>query len=213
MTLTTITPERKLPQNIWCIGRNYAEHAHELGNAVPSVPLIFAKAVGCLTWANEVSLPAFLEEVHHELEIVLRFSDRLEPGTFCFNGMALGLDLTDRQAQSHLKTQGQPWELAKSFINAAPISDFIPVQPEEFAKLSLKLEVNQSPRQKGEVSQMIFSAPQIAQYLLARFPVKPGDYLMTGTPSGVAALRRGDRAQGSLSLGTNVLLQHTWKIV
>lgn len=200
------------PQNIWCIGRNYAEHAHELGNSVPTTPLIFAKAVGCITHMTEVALPAHLEEVHHELELVLRFAAPLNPGTFCFDGVAIGLDLTDRKAQTQLKNQGQPWELAKSFINAAPLSDFLPIQESDFAQLSLKLQVNGEIRQTGAVSQMIFSAVDIAKYVLARFPVRPGDYLFTGTPAGVGPLRRGDTAVGHLLQGVETKLRQPWKI-
>ena len=201
------------PQNVWCIGRNYAEHAQELGNTVPTTPLIFSKTVGCLTTATDIALPAHLDEVHHELELVLRFKAPLKPGTFCFDGVALGLDLTDRKAQTLLKNQGQPWELAKSFINAAPISHFIPVTEADFGQLGLQLQVNQNLRQTGVVSQMIFSATEIAKYILARFPVSPGDYLFTGTPAGVGPLRRGDTAIAIMRKGSETLLQHTWKIV
>ncbi len=211
----------KSPQNIWCIGRNYAEHAKELGNPVTTVPLIFLKAVGCLSDSTNIVLPKDLEEVHHELELVLRFSSDLKPGNFCFDGLALGLDLTNRKAQSELKAQGHPWELAKSFINAAPISPFFPVQHQEFQNFSFQLKVNQKTVQTGRTDHMLFTPIQIAQYLLQHFPVQPGDYLFTGTPAGVGPLRRGDdleavllmTSQEGTELDSEILIQRKWKMI
>jgi 2-keto-4-pentenoate hydratase/2-oxohepta-3-ene-1,7-dioic acid hydratase in catechol pathway len=177
-------------RNIWAIGRNYAEHAKELGNEVPSEPLIFLKA-GSTAVINtaEFAIPSWAQNVHHEVELALKFNTQLK-----IDKAAVALDLTERTLQQKLKAKGSPWTLAKSFINSCPLSDFFEVSSlNELKKLNIYLTVNGELRQKGNTSQMIFSLEQQLEYLLAHFPVCPGDVLLTGTPSGVAALTRGDQ--------------------
>lgn len=204
-----------LPKNIWCIGRNYSEHAKELGNAVPTKPMIFLKSVSCLTHAAEIILPSYLSEAHHELELVLKFTDP-KAGGFCFDQVALGLDLTDRIAQTQLKSQGHPWELAKSFQNAAPLTGFIPTDAAAFERLTFELHVNGEVRQQGSPGNMIFPPVEIARYLLQHFPVQKGDYLFTGTPAGVGPLHRGDAVKALLRRPaeerSGILIQQSWKI-
>lgn len=181
-------------RNIWAIGRNYAEHAKELGNEVPSEPLIFLKAGSSATFGDTIQLPTWAIDVHHEVELALRFDDRLQ-----ISSAAVALDLTERHFQSLLKAKGSPWTLAKSFTGACPISEFFPVASlEELQSLEITLHVNDQLRQKGNTRQMIFSLRQQVDYILAHFPVCPGDVLLTGTPSGVAALHRGDRLRAEL---------------
>ncbi len=214
------------PQNIWCIGRNYAEHAKELGNAVPIAPIIFLKAVGCLNTvqnpdsnlSRDIELPPHLDEVHHELELVLRFaSSPLHDNPFCFDAVAIGLDLTDRKTQTQLKSQGHPWELAKSFSNAAPISEFIPVKQQDFQNFYFELSVNGQLRQAGSPTQMIFPPDAIAKHLYQYFPVQAGDYLFTGTPAGVGPIKRGDHLVGRLrkdhKSDSEILIQTLWKMI
>lgn len=215
------------PQNIWCIGRNYAEHAKELGNAIPTAPMIFSKAVGCLVKSKplsdkssvaEIRLPAHLTEIHHEMELILRFAHPTPDGnSFCFDAVAIGLDLTDRKTQAQLKSQGHPWELAKSFSNAAPISPFIPVKQQDFQNFYFEFAVNGDVRQRGSPQQMLFSPTAIAQYLFQYFPVQAGDYLFTGTPAGVGPLKRGDHFVGSLRKDqkpdSEILIQTSWTMI
>jgi 2-keto-4-pentenoate hydratase/2-oxohepta-3-ene-1,7-dioic acid hydratase in catechol pathway len=181
-------------RNIWAIGRNYAEHAKELGNEVPSEPLIFLKAGSSATFGDTIQLPTWAIDVHHEVELALRFDERLQ-----VSSAAVALDLTERHFQSLLKAKGSPWTLAKSFTGSCPISEFFPVGSlEELQSLEITLHVNDQLRQKGNTRQMIFSLRQQVDYVLAHFPVCPGDVLLTGTPSGVAALHRGDRLRAEL---------------
>lgn len=181
-------------RNIWAIGRNYAEHAKELGNEVPTEPLIFLKAGSSATFSNTIELPKWTKDVHHEVELALCFNDQLK-----ISSAALALDLTERHFQNQLKAKGSPWTLAKSFTGSCPVSDFFAVASlDELLALDITLHVNGELRQKGNTSQMIFSLRQQIDYVLAHFPVCPGDLLLTGTPSGVAAIRSGDHLKGEL---------------
>lgn len=175
-------------RNIWAIGRNYADHAKELGNEIPSEPLIFLKAGSCVVQTTEVVLPAWTVEVHHEVELALQFDERLE-----VHKAAVALDLTERHFQNQLKAKGSPWTLAKSFTGACPLSSFFAVDTiSELKNLDILLSVNGQLRQKGNTSQMIFSIDQQLEYIKEHFPVCPGDLLLTGTPAGVGPLQRGD---------------------
>lgn len=176
-------------QNIWAVGRNYAEHAKELGNEVPSKPLIFLKAGSTSTIAaHELHLPSWTSELHHEIELALQFDENLQIDEAC-----IALDLTDREMQNQLKAKGQPWTLAKSFKGACPLSAFFPVNDlEDLSNLDLILKVNNETRQKGNTSQMIFKMEDLANFVRHHFPVAPGDLLLTGTPAGVGPLRKGD---------------------
>lgn len=190
-------------KNIWCVARNYPEHARELGNPIPSEPLFFLKAGSCLVLPGEpIRLPAFSSQVEYELEIAFQFNSRLEVERAC-----LALDLTARDLQKQAKTAGQPWTLAKSFKGACPIGPFF------FASLDLdaifELHVNGQLRQRGHTRQMLFSPPQLAAFLKAHFPVSPGDLLLTGTPAGVSKASAGDRLEASIPN----LYQASWTVL
>src|SRR5688572_19799974 len=109
-------------RNIWAVGRNYAEHAKELGNKAPLEPLIFLKAGSSAFFGAEISLPPWTQEVHHEIEMALQFGEDLNLISY-----GLALDLTERKIQNQLKANGHPWTLAKSFSNACPISRFVAI--------------------------------------------------------------------------------------
>lgn len=191
--------------NVWCVGRNYAEHAKELGNEVPSEPLIFLKAGSAVVHGAEIVLPAWAEDVHHELEIALRFGTDLR-----FDATALALDLTERAAQSRLKAKGQPWTLAKSFRGSCPMSAAIPFVP---GPLRLRLDIDGELRQSGSDEQMIFSPEALREFVLARFPVEPGDWLLTGTPAGVGPIRPGQVLDAVLEDGSGRrLLRQSWQV-
>lgn len=191
------------PNQFWCVGRNYSEHAKELGNAVPDKPLIFLKSGASLQQGSEISFPSYCQDIHHELEIVVLLGKDLKPTHW-----TLGLDLTERTIQSELKKQGQPWELAKTFKGAAVLG---PWQPLESAKnlesMEFRLDVNGTSRQVGHTRDMIFSFPVLMEYLTARFPVSEGDAVFTGTPSGVGPLKSGDKlvaSSGQLTVNWSV---------
>jgi 2-keto-4-pentenoate hydratase/2-oxohepta-3-ene-1,7-dioic acid hydratase in catechol pathway len=193
-------------RNIWAIGRNYAEHAKELGHEIPTEPLIFLKA-GSTAVINttEFALPSWAQDVHHEIELALKFNGQLN-----IDKATVALDLTERTLQQKLKAKGSPWTLAKSFTNACPLGEFFNVHSlKDLKKLDISLTVNGELRQKGNTSQMIFSLEQQLEYLLAHFPVCPGDVLLTGTPAGVAALKHGDQLIAEISGKT----RKQWKVI
>ncbi len=175
-------------RNIWAIGRNYADHAKEMGASQPlSEPMIFLKA-GSTAVRNggEIHLPDWSKEIHHEVEIAYRLGADLKPDAF-----TLALDLTARDLQTKLKNAGHPWSLAKSFRDSCPLGDWAPMHPAG-QHLEFFLEVNGQRRQQGSTAQMIFSLAQICEYLQPRFPLCEGDVILTGTPAGVAQMFAGD---------------------
>lgn len=185
--------------SIWAVGRNYADHAKELGNTVPqpaSEPMIFLKAGSCsVETGREIRLPSWSNDVHHELEIAVRFGDDLQ-----FSHFAAALDLTARDVQARLKAQGSPWTLAKSFTDSCPLGKPVAMTTlkSDFESLEFELIVNHERRQLGHTRDMIFKLPQLNAYVRERFPVRPGDWLLTGTPAGVSALRSGDVLEASI---------------
>lgn len=194
-------------QNIWAIGRNYAEHAQELGNKVPSQPLVFLKAGSShIHSQEEIHLPPFSQDIHHEVELGLRFDNSLNIFEVC-----VALDLTARDIQNELKTKGSPWTLAKSFKDSCPIGNFASLSNiEDLQKMELRLSINGELKQHGFTKDMIFNSVTLVEYVKARFPVVGGDLLLTGTPSGVGPIRSGDRLVAELLLDGKVLSRGEW---
>lgn len=191
------------PNQFWCVGRNFSDHAAELGNPVPEKPLIFLKSGGCLQTTAELSFPTFCDEVHHEIEIVLLLGENLIPTHW-----TLGLDLTERKIQNELKQMGQPWELCKSFTGAAALGPWQEVTDlSKLENLEFTLSINGLQKQRGLASDMIFKFDKLIQYLNEHFPLAPGDAIFTGSPSGVGPLRSKD----SLKATADSLIIH-WKI-
>lgn len=191
-------------QNIWAVGRNYAEHAKELGNEIPTEPMIFLKAGSTASLASkDLHLPAWDSEIHHEVELALQFDENLQIDEAC-----IALDLTDRKKQNELKAKGHPWTLAKSFKDSCPLSNFFPVNDlEELKNLEITLKINNEIRQKGNTNQMIFKIEDLINFVKKHFPVMPGDLLLTGTPSGVGPIKKGDILEAELK----TKMMHTWK--
>lgn len=188
-----------LSGNIYCVGRNYADHAKELKNELPREPLIFLKAPAALRPLAEGPLAFSAETFHHEVELVLlvgryvALGARSEATAGVIAAIGLGLDLTRREVQDELKKKGLPWTLAKSFAGSAllhPLRALDPKIPLEGIEFSL--DVNGEPRQLGRSQDMIFSFATILQYLVGLHPLYPGDLIYTGTPAGVGPLRKGD---------------------
>lgn len=192
-------------RNVFCVGRNYRDHAIELGNDVPTAPLLFGKWTHALQpCSGALALPAGRTNIHHELEIVLFLTKPYVAGddwrTFV-GGIALGLDLTDRDAQNRLKAAGQPWEYAKSFPQSAVVTDFYRVQDWEAAQsCNFSLTILSEPSgggdertvQSGRATEMLFPFERLIEYVGTTFGFGSGDMLYTGTPAGVGPLRRGD---------------------
>ncbi|MCB0412277.1 MAG: fumarylacetoacetate hydrolase family protein [Bdellovibrionales bacterium] len=176
-------------RNIWAVGRNYADHAKELNNPLPKEPLFFLKAGSSAQEGSVLKFPTTLGELHHEVELALRFNDKLQFSHYC-----VALDLTDRTAQNEAKKQGLPWTRAKSFKGACVLSPWQEFQNQEsFWHQQLRLSVNGEIRQMSLLTEMIFRPPELRLKLLEMYPVEPGDVLLTGTPAGVGPLKKGDQ--------------------
>jgi fumarylpyruvate hydrolase len=193
-------------RRIYCIGRNYAEHAREMGADVERAqPMFFMKpADAVVTDGANVPYPSATGDLHHEVEMVvaLREGGRdipAERALDCVYGYGVGLDLTRRDLQAAAKAKAHPWDAAKGFDASAPVSAIHPVDvvghPRE---LPLSLEVNGIVRQHASTGDMIFDVAAIIHELSKLWRLAPGDLVFTGTPAGVAALARGDRFRATL---------------
>lgn len=190
---------------IIAIGRNYAEHAHELNNPVPSVPVIFMKPETALLKDNKPFYhPEFSTDIHHEIEIVLKISKEgkhIEPrfASTYYDEIGLGVDFTARDIQQKHKEKGLPWELAKAFDNSAPISKFIPKTGfPDMMNLDFSLEKNGTLVQQGNTRDLLFSFESIITFVSKYISLKKGDLIFTGTPKGVGKVEIGDRLTGFL---------------
>jgi len=187
---------------ILCVGRNYSEHAKELGNAVPENPVIFSKPDTALLKNNEpFYLPSFSNDVHHEVELVIKINKvgkkiQEKFARNYFSEIGLGIDFTARDMQSELKAKGLPWELAKAFDGSAPIGNFINMENMDLKNIDFSLQKNGQIVQKGNTAQMIFSFEQIVSFVSQYFTLKVGDLIYTGTPAGVSQVNIGDKLEG-----------------
>jgi len=188
---------------IFCIGRNYAAHAAEMGSKVPSEPLIFMKPPSAILANNKpLYYPEFTNDLHYEGELVFRICKNgkhvaPEFAASYIDAVAFGIDFTARDLQSKFKEKGQPWELAKGFDNSAALSSFIPI--EEFGRtkdISFTLHKNGNQVQEGSTAQMIFDIPSIITYVSKFIKVQSGDYIFSGTPVGVGPVQIGDKLTG-----------------
>lgn len=197
--IITTTGQKFIIGKIVCLARNYAEHARELGNETPPAPVIFMKPASSVIGDGEsVRIPSYSQECHYEVELALLI------GKTCNNvsvqdamgyvaGYGVAIDMTLRDVQGQLKTKGLPWEIAKGFDTACPLSDFVPATTVSIPhNLNLKLSVNGKLRQDGSTSEMIHSIPQIIAYISGIFTLGAGDIILTGTPAGVGQVRAGD---------------------
>jgi 2-keto-4-pentenoate hydratase/2-oxohepta-3-ene-1,7-dioic acid hydratase in catechol pathway len=186
------------PGKIICVGRNYAEHAHELGNAIPEEPLLFMKPTTALTPIfTGVSVPTAAGACHVETEISLLIGERITAQTgdvlAAIAGVGIALDLTLRDLQSKLKQAGHPWEKAKAFDGSCPTSAFVDAtRVADWQTLTLELERNGQRQQYGNSAQMLFGIEALLAYIARWFTLLPGDMVLTGTPAGVCALAGGD---------------------
>jgi acylpyruvate hydrolase len=190
---------------IIAIGRNYAEHAKELNNPVPTVPVIFMKPDTALLKDNKPFYhPDFSQDIHHEIEIVLKVSkegkhinEKFAAGYF--DEIALGIDFTARDIQQRHKEKGLPWELAKGFDGSAPVSNFVPKsQFADIYNLNFNLDVNGEAKQVGNTKDLLFSFERIIAFVSQYITLKKGDLIFTGTPQGVAKVSINDRLEGYL---------------
>ncbi len=185
---------------IICIGRNYANHAKELGNAVPKEPVFFCKPdTAILPKKNPFVYPSFSKDIHHEVEIVIRINrlgkhiDEKFAHKY-YDEIGIGVDFTARDIQQQQKEKGLPWEKAKAFDGSAPISNFYKISDfEDINKLNFSLQINGETKQAGNTKDMMFNINQIIAYVSQYFTLKIGDLIFTGTPEGVGPIAINDK--------------------
>jgi 2-keto-4-pentenoate hydratase/2-oxohepta-3-ene-1,7-dioic acid hydratase in catechol pathway len=190
---------------IICIGRNYIEHARELNNPVPEVPVFFMKPDSALLINNKPFFyPSFSNQIHYEAEIVLKISKLGKNIAVSFahryyDSITVGIDFTARDLQEKCKKAGHPWEIAKAFDQSAVINDFISLDavPDKSA-IHFRLDINGKTVQNGNTHDMIFSFDQIISYVSTFITLKTGDLIFTGTPAGVGPVMKDDHLSASL---------------
>lgn len=190
---------------IYCVGRNFAEHAREMGATIErDTPVFFTKPAGAVMTGPQVPYPPGTQDLHHEVELVValgRDADGVvdaSAATALIHGYAVGLDLTRRDLQARAKDKRLPWDVAKAFDASAPISELVPASGRHPADERLWLEVNGELRQQASLSTLVWDVPSILHELSKLFRLRAGDLVFMGTPAGVAALQPGDRFRAGL---------------
>ena len=193
-------------RRIYCVGRNYAEHAQEMGFTGREPPFFFLKPADTVVYVADgtvgrMTYPSLTSNLHHEAELVVAIG-KGGAGILAANaaehiyGYAIGLDMTRRDLQGEMKKQGRPWCIGKAFDESAPIG---PIHPKsasgELTRGAIALSVNGTTRQKGDLSDLIWSVNEIIEHLSAAWTLQPGDLIYTGTPAGVGAVVKGDEMQ------------------
>ena len=190
-------------RRVYCVGRNYAEHAKEMGhdpNKEP--PFFFQKNPDNVTTSGEMPYPALTGNLHHEIELVVALKSggvdiAAAQALDHVYGYAVGLDMTRRDLQNKAKDMGRPWEVGKAFELSAPMTAIHPVSKVGHpARGAIWLKVNGAVKQQGDLSDLIWNVPDTIAYLSTLFRLAPGDLIMTGTPAGVAAVKKGDVMEG-----------------
>ncbi|WP_096435184.1 fumarylacetoacetate hydrolase family protein [Alteribacter populi] len=185
-------------KNIFCIGRNYANHATELGNEIPSSPILFSKPTHSLVKADgkDILFPGGRGDIHHELEMVIYIGQEVTAGFHVedvVEKIALGVDFTLRDVQSKLKAKGHPWLKAKGFKNSAVVTDFWDFPGIEICKeTDFSLVKNANVVQVGNIENMLFDFKQLIEHCHGYFGLNEGDIIYTGTPEGVGPIQHGD---------------------
>ena len=197
---------------IYCVGRNFADHAREMGAAVPASPaergspVFFMKPADAVCSAESIPYPTATNDLHHEVELVVALGADAPPGVLAPEqaqalvfGYSVGLDLTRRDLQAAAKAKGLPWDTAKGFDHSAPVGELVPAaQAGSLEPRLLELKVNGELRQRAPLSDLIWNVPEILHELSKLYALRAGDLVFMGTPAGVAALQPGDRFEASL---------------
>jgi len=206
---------------IYCVGRNFADHAREMGASAPvsaaerGRPVLFLKPADAVVTNGEVPYPPGTHDLHHEVELVVALGHDAPPGELTSDaaqslvfGHAIGLDLTRRDLQAEAKSKGLPWDIGKAFDCSAPISEIVPGALDPAAR-SITLLVNGQPRQKGALVDMIWPVTDVLVELSKLYTLRAGDLVFMGTPAGVGALHAGDTfvasIDGLVELGGRIL--------
>ena len=192
---------------IFCVGRNYAEHAKELGNALPEAPVIFMKPESALLAPGaKFEYPSFTSDLHYEIELVLRIGKTAKNipaanALSCVDAITVGIDFTARDVQAGLKSKGLPWEKAKAWDNSAIVGEWKPFNAEANAdggEILFSLTKNGEKAQSGTTQDMIYSFETLLEHISGYFTLSPGDLVYTGTPAGVGPCLPGDTLAGFL---------------
>ncbi|MEL6766817.1 MAG: fumarylacetoacetate hydrolase family protein [Pseudomonadota bacterium] len=197
-------------RRVYCVGRNYAAHAREMGHDPDrEPPFFFQKNPDDLNATGRFPYPPLSQDVHFEIELVAALGPSLagHAGPVAAGdamghvwGYAVGLDMTRRDLQGQMKKAGRPWEIGKAFAASAPIGPLVPASEIGHPTAgAVTLDVNGARRQEGDLSELIWSIPEIIEHLSALFTLAPGDLIFTGTPAGVGAIARGDRMVGRVA--------------
>jgi fumarylpyruvate hydrolase len=192
---------------IYCVGRNYAEHAREMGHDPDrEPPFFFMKAANSVVESGStIAYPVGTKDVHHEIEMVVALAKGgknipVEKALDHVWGYGVGLDMTRRDIQGEAKKMGRPWEMGKSFDESAPVSELKPVSAVGHpAKGDIWLKVNGEVKQKGDLAMQIWSVPEQIAYLSNLITLQPGDLIFSGTPAGVGPIKAGDKLEGHVA--------------
>jgi fumarylpyruvate hydrolase len=207
-------PERFPVHRIYCVGRNYEEHAKEMGFTGREPPFFFMKPADAIVpvaqgETGSAAYPSLTKSLHHEIELVVAIGTggrniKAADAQRHIWGYAVGLDLTRRDLQGEMKKQGRPWDIGKAFDQSAPIGPITPAaQAGDVANAEVWLQVNGQDRQRSNVSKLIWNIGETIEHLSAAWELQPGDLIFTGTPEGVAAVAAGDTLVGGVAgLGT-----------
>ena len=202
--------ERFPVHRIYCVGRNYEEHAKEMGFTGREPPFFFLKPADAIVVVNagetaSIAYPSLTKNLHHEIELVVAIGTggKNIQATDAFKhiyGYAVGLDMTRRDLQNDMKKQGRPWCIGKAFDQSAPIGPITPLaQAGDVGQAEIYVEVNGTDRQRSNVSKLIWNIAETIEHLSAAWELQPGDLIYTGTPEGVAAVVAGDTMVGGVS--------------
>ncbi|SDL98254.1 fumarylpyruvate hydrolase [Oryzisolibacter propanilivorax] len=196
-------------RRIYCVGRNYAEHAREMGFSGREPPFFFMKPADAIVpvpsgTTGRLPYPTLTADLHHEVELVLAIGQggrniRAADALAHVWGYAVGLDMTRRDLQAQMKQQGRPWCIAKGFDASAPIGPITPAaQAGDIQHAGIWLHVNGQQRQRGSLDQLIWSIAETLEHLSSAWTLQPGDLVFTGTPAGVGAVQRGDLLEAGI---------------
>ena len=207
-------------RRVYCVGRNYADHAREMGSdPTREPPFFFCKANDAQSIipvspnkVNDLPYPPKTQNLHYEVELVVAIGQdganlSAEQAKDLIFGYAVGLDMTRRDLQNAMKQNGRPWEIGKAFDYAAPIGEIYPVATVDIQNAAISLSVNGEPKQQGNINQLIWNVAETIANLSALFKLKAGDLIFTGTPAGVGAVVKGDKMLAQIDgLGSIELL-------
>ncbi len=191
-------------RRVYCVGRNYAAHAIEMGGDTRDAPFFFQKPASAIVLnGSEIPYPVITSDFHHEIELVLAIGRGgnnvpIAQADEHVYGLAVGLDMTRRDRQAEAKKAGRPWEIAKAFDLSAPISEITPLQGELPHSGSIALRVNGELRQQADLADLVWNCAEVVATLSTHYRLEPGDLIYTGTPAGVGPVEIGDRLVGSV---------------